>query len=601
MNKKWLSLIIIFICLSMGGIVVVQYLWIDNAMKIREAQFNQRINDALANVVNRLETTENMSLLSSHLISDSIRDLIRNLAGDSLFLEQSEIDPALLHDLLNDNPVMWAEERFISHNPRMKIRQYEEYQKQYQEAMAKLYEDQKYQQAIDSIMSGLKTNFMVQNDMVNIRFEWETSQIERLDSMWIVQEAVVKRIRSNGKKISPPRQSRYQASMVLEEKIKKLDRRASQLQDLIQRMAVEFEEIPRTIESRIDKTTLETTVKSSLADKDIHIPFEFAVFAPLNDTNPVPIRSAGYLDKHEAADHLVSLFPNDVIEKPDQLLIYFPGQKSHIIKSLSLLMIGSILFTLIIMASSGLSIYVIVRQKKISDIKTDFINNMTHEFKTPLATISIAADSINNPKVIESPEQIKSYTRIIKEENSRMNSRVEQVLQMSLLDSRDFSLRPEPLDFHELVRQTVNHFRLIVEKRSGTIEAFCDAVNHSVMADEGHMRNVLTNLLDNAYKYSISCPEITIRTGNRADMLFITVEDHGVGMTPEVQKKVFDKFYRVTTGNVHNIKGFGLGLSYVKAIVLAHHGSISLRSEPGKGSRFEISLPTLMREEVSGV
>ncbi|TSA27372.1 MAG: sensor histidine kinase [Bacteroidetes bacterium] len=646
MNKRWLSLLILFICLSMAGIILVQYLWIRNAMKIREAQFNQQVNEALGTVVDRLETTENLSLLSARLISDSIRDLIRTLASDSASVEQLQIDAGLLHDLLNDNPVHWAEKKVVRADPQVRVQPEEEYSKQYQQAMAKLYGDRKYQQSMDSIMSRIRTNLIVGNDWVNIQFEWESSQLERLDSMWVVQEEYIQRIPSDGRSVSvtagrpsrntyyfqdpqppperpderrktagrfvvthhppdpiivlpppPENQSRHSASKVLEEKIKKLDRRASQLQDLIQRMAVEFEEIPKTIETRIDKTILESTLKSSLADKEIAIPFEFAVFSPQNDGNPIPIRSAGYLDKHEAIDHEVSLFPNDVFEKPDQLLVYFPGQKSHILKSLSVLMLGSILFTLIIMFSSGLSIFVIVRQKKISDIKTDFINNMTHEFKTPIATISIAADSINNPKVIDSPDQIKSYTRIIKEENSRMNTRVEQVLQMSLLDSRDFNLQLEPLNLHKLISRTVDHFRLIVEKRGGTIEARFDASNPLVLADEGHMRNVLTNLFDNANKYSVSQPVITITTGNRADQFFFSVEDQGMGMTQETQKRVFDKFFRLTTGNVHNIKGFGLGLSYVKAIVLAHHGEIKLASETDKGSRFEISLPVMTRDE----
>lgn len=650
MNKKWLSFIILFICLSLAGIIVVQYLWIRNAMAIRETQFNQRVNDALGNAVSRLETNENMSLLSSRLISDSIRALIQSFAEDSLSLTQNQIDADLLHDALNNVPFRLIEERIVRTDPRTQVRSREQSYRHYEEFLKNQDMNERHQELLDSLVEQLKASIIVENDWVNIQFEWETSQLEKLDSVWVLQEQHFHQLVNEEKNLPqtyyrkpiyqdptqqdgsgrrvisridepnfrgnyfivgnnnapmavpppppPPRFSTVTSSKILEDKIRKLDKRASQLQDLIQRMAVEFEEIPRTVESRIDRNLLLSTLKSSLSDKDIVIPFEFAVYSPLNDSNPIPIRSAGFLDPHEATDHLVSLFPNDVIEKPDQLLVYFPGQKRHILQSLSVLMLGSALFTLIIVLSSGLSIFVILRQKKISDIKTDFINNMTHEFKTPIATISIAADSINNPKVIDSPDVIKSYTRIIKEENSRMNTRVEQVLQMSLLDSRDFKLHQEPLNLHELISRAVDHFRLIVEKRGGSVETRFEAFNPLVEVDEGHMRNVLMNLLDNANKYSVSQPQIIVVTGNRTGYFFFRVEDNGIGMNQDIQKRVFDKFFRVTTGNVHNIKGFGLGLSYVKAIVLAHKGEIQLSSIPGKGSLFEISLPVAKKDEV---
>jgi signal transduction histidine kinase len=238
-----------------------------------------------------------------------------------------------------------------------------------------------------------------------------------------------------------------------------------------------------------------------------------------------------------------------------------------------------------------------IRQKKISDIKTDFINNMTHEFKTPIATISIAADSITNPKVISEPETIRNFTRIIKEENNRMNTRVEQVLQMALLDSREFNLRPVLVDMNHLIEKVVSHYRLQIEKREGAITTKLEAEHALAEVDEDHIRNVLLNLLDNANKYSIIKPEIEVFSFNRSGKYYFGVQDRGMGMSHDAQRRVFDKFFRVTSGNIHNIKGFGLGLSYVKAIVLAHHGDISIQSELGKGSRFEISLPAITEQQ----
>ena len=235
-----------------------------------------------------------------------------------------------------------------------------------------------------------------------------------------------------------------------------------------------------------------------------------------------------------------------------------------------------------------------IRQKKISDIKTDFINNMTHEFKTPIATISIAIDSINNPKVIQRPDAIKNYTRVIKEENNRMNTRVEQVLQMALLDSSEFKLHEKVLDIHEVIRNVTDNIRLQTESRNGQLIVNLEAQRMQVHADESHMTNVLISILDNAIKYSPVNPEIRVSTINSGSSIIISISDNGIGMNSETQKKIFDKFFRVTSGNIHNIKGFGLGLSYAKAIVLAHKGEIKVTSEVEKGSRFDILLPNLV-------
>jgi signal transduction histidine kinase len=395
----------------------------------------------------------------------------------------------------------------------------------------------------------------------------------------------------------PPQRSKKDKRLLRDNSIQKLDNKAKKIQDFIKQMAIAIETKPEPIQQRINKKALQSTLSKSFTDKGIDLPFEFAVFSPSNNKNQIPIRSADFKNGYEQTEHRVSLFPNDLFQKPDLLLVYFPGQKTHVLKSLSLLLVGSILFTLIIIFSSGASIVVMIRQKKISDIKTDFINNMTHEFKTPIATISIAADSITNPRVISEPETIKNFTRIIKEENNRMNTRVEQVLQMALLDSREFNLRTVLVDMNLLIEKVVSHYRLQIEKREGLIVTRLDAENAMVAVDEDHMRNVLLNLLDNANKYSIIRPEIEVFSYNRSGKFFFGVMDRGMGMSPDTKRKIFDKFFRLTSGNIHNIKGFGLGLSYVKAIIMAHRGDIVVQSELGKGSRFEISLPQMKEYE----
>ena len=256
-----------------------------------------------------------------------------------------------------------------------------------------------------------------------------------------------------------------------------------------------------------------------------------------------------------------------------------------------LMLAGSAAFTLTILFSFAYTIQVIFRQKKLSDIKSDFINNMTHEFKTPIATISLAADAINNPKVQSDKTKMDYFTRIIKEENKRMNSQVENVLQMAQLEKGEMNLKISDLNLHAIIQNAVDLITIQVESNGGKIEQHLNASIPLLKGDQIHLSNVIFNLLDNANKYSREIPNIVISTYNNNNGIYVTVKDSGIGMHRDTIKKIFEKFYRVPTGNLHDIKGFGLGLSYVKAIVEQHKGKISVESEFGVGSTFEIYLP----------
>ena len=565
--------------------IVVQFFWIRNAFTVKEAMFNRSVNDALGNVVRKMETRENMFFISRNFEGDSILQIVKAFSKDTSRNFQRRYDSLMA---LSEVPML------NRHPPPPR--------------MPPLYPGHNhgtlhysYQLNIvpgsfsnDSVIVDLeKFNEIMQvPDFSNFTFHWE-DQMALLDSM---MESGNNMDVVHGQ-FPPyrPEPGGPDKKMSREDHIRKLENKARKIQELIKQMAIAIETKPAPIQQRINKASLQASLSKSLNDKGIDLPFEFAVFSPSNAKNPFPIRSRGFEKDFQSTEHRISLFPNDLFQKPDLLLVHFYGQKALVFKSLSWLLASSILFTLIIVLSSGASIVVMIRQKKISDIKTDFINNMTHEFKTPIATISIAADSINNPRVISEPDTIKNFTKIIKEENNRMNTRVEQVLQMALLDSRDFRLRPGLVNMNTLIERVVDHFKLQIEKRNGTVVVNLEAANAEILVDEDHIRNVLINLLDNANKYSISNPEITVFSSNRAGKYLFGVKDKGIGMTAEAQHKVFDKFFRVTSGNIHNIKGFGLGLSYVKAITLAHHGEINIESEPGKGSTFEISLPTLKK------
>ena len=251
----------------------------------------------------------------------------------------------------------------------------------------------------------------------------------------------------------------------------------------------------------------------------------------------------------------------------------------------------SLLFALIILGAFAYTIRVILQQKKLSEMKNDFINNMTHEFKTPIATISLASDSITNASVINNPDKIKRFANIIRQENNRMHGQVEKVLQMALVERGRIKLNFSNVNMHHVIDQAVSNMALQVERREGSISAQLDAIKCDMEGDLNHISNVINNLLDNANKYSPEKPEITVSTRNVSNGIEVTVSDNGIGMSKEAKKRIFEKFYRVHTGNLHDVKGFGLGLAYVKAMVTAHNGSVEVKSELGKGSSFILFFP----------
>ncbi len=335
----------------------------------------------------------------------------------------------------------------------------------------------------------------------------------------------------------------------------------------------------------IDEKLLRKLLREEFDDRAIPIDFTFSIDS--GDSIAYKVVNKGESLKW----YKVNMFPNDIFRKNLELALFFPERDQFIGRKTTWLLGLSVIFTLIIFFTFYWSIYLIVRQKKISEMKSDFINNMTHEFKTPIATISIAADSITNEKVIREEEKVRFFAGMIRKENIRMNEQVERILQIARLDRKEYEFNFQPADVHKLIEDAIDGILLQVEKRGGKIETSLEASNPVVMTDPVHFTNLIYNLLDNANKYSAQEPVIKVKTENNPKGIFISVEDNGIGMTKAVQSRIFDKFYRLPSGNVHNVKGFGLGLSYVKAILEANAGTIKVWSEPGKGSRFVVFIP----------
>jgi len=263
-------------------------------------------------------------------------------------------------------------------------------------------------------------------------------------------------------------------------------------------------------------------------------------------------------------------------------------------------MIGSsAILTLIILGIFAFTIYIIVQQKKLSEIKTDFVNNMTHELKTPISTISLASQMLRDRSIPLQKKNFENISNVIYDESKRLGFQVEKVLQMAIFEKGKLKIKPQEIDIHELIGNVVNNFIIQVRNQNGEIEQHLDATNPVVKVDEVHFTNIIFNLLDNAVKYSNGLTHIKVGTQNTRNQFLIYIEDKGIGITRENQKRIFEQFYRVPTGNIHNVKGFGLGLSYVKKIVDEHDGQITIQSEPKKGTRFEISIPINNKEDDS--
>ncbi|MEE9407229.1 MAG: HAMP domain-containing sensor histidine kinase [Polaribacter sp.] len=359
---------------------------------------------------------------------------------------------------------------------------------------------------------------------------------------------------------------------------------------------VQFSEFFRDVNSkkpiyqRISNRELSDVIKEELEKKNIYLDFKYGVYSA--DGLATKLKS-GYYTINKKDSEKYPLFFNTKGEVDYELYVTFPTKNEHILSGLSDILILSLFFIFIIIVAFSSSLYQLIRQKKISEIKTDFINNMTHEFKTPIATINLALDSIKNPKIINDNEKVLRYVQMIRDENKRMHSQVENVLRISRLEKNQLDISKEAIDMHDIIEDSIMHTSLLIDDRKGTVETHFKAIISEIQGNEFHLTNVIVNILENAIKYTVGAPKIDVYTESANKFFILKVKDEGIGMGKAVQKNVFNKFYREQKGNIHDVKGHGLGLAYVKEIVEKHHGTVFVESEKGKGSIFTLKLPLI--------
>ena len=542
MNKKIITGLIALMGFSILGIIIIQLVWMNNAIRVKNELFDRSVNEALTSTTNRLETMQDFRLINHFAFEDP--------------------------DHILNGPPPPPPPKF-PHQKSLRTKQGRERPPSRQIKMIVQSKQSKkgFQYQITTSDDSLKRSedvIYINRDSIEKTLGAEYKKgINRFDS-------VVENIELNDDTTSGIKHR-------IQVKSTRLKRVANKV---VQEISTWEEEVP------IDRVN--EVLKKELKNRNIPIPFVLGI-----------IEDSIFKDKSADADTLllsksqykVNLYPNDIFQKNALLSVYFPEKDSFIYQTLNWLLLISLIFSIIVLLTFGVSIYFILKQKKISEMKSDFINNMTHEFKTPLATISVAADSINNQKIIENPERIRYYIEMIKKENTRMNRQVEDILTIARLDKKDFEFKWEAFNLHDVIEDAIQSIVLQVEKKGGTIRSEFLATNPIATSDQNHFANLIYNLLDNANKYSPNAPEINISTRNTTKGVLITVTDKGIGMSKVVQSHIFERFYRQASGNIHNVKGFGLGLSYVKAVLEANRGSISVHSELGKGSRFEVFIP----------
>lgn len=363
---------------------------------------------------------------------------------------------------------------------------------------------------------------------------------------------------------------------------------------------------PVTIGKRFTATELQEKIKKAFNSLELDkVEFEFmlaTISSRTGNYGTIELRSKNFLVEYDdSVTNFSTAYPlyapsgsaAENLALDETLMVVALDWKDAAVKELRLRILTSILFTIIIITAFYLTVRTMLRQKKLGEIKNDFINNMTHEFKTPIATISLAVDAMKNEKVLQDRSKMSYFSAIIKEENQRMNRQVETILKASQLEKQEVELNIQPLHVHEIIKDVVDNFALQLQQKGGKAELELNATNDLVMADEVHFSNMINNLIDNAVKYSKENTPLLLKIATQSNVknLTIRVEDNGIGMNKETVKRVFERFYRAHTGNLHNVKGFGLGLSYVKTVVEAQGGDIKVDSVLGKGSVFNIELP----------
>lgn len=549
MNQFSFRITVILMSIALAGLIGLQFYWINHDLQIREQQFDQMVMQALNSIVEKVEQQEDMKIVVHNYLSTTDTTALSDTLSDNLFQQLDNI--ARQAPPMPPLPPGPPEINEVSERIKEKVRQ-----------IRARNQDQRIE----------GKQFITIDSTVDIRIEKDIQQKE-IVSVNVSDENQL-------------------FDSIARETERRMESKFKRLNTMMQKLTFQIGERSQNILERIPPQTLDTIIKAELSNHDVKLKYNFGI-SKNEQGNYLYLKPGTDTNKLLLANYKITIFPNDIFKRNEQLVIGFPQKFNYLVLGMWPMIGSSIVFTLIMLLGFVYVVKVILKQKKVASIKSDFINNMTHEFKTPIATIAIANESIKNPKVFNDPTKMEYYTGVIKDENQRMLQQVETVLQMAQIDKGELKLQFSKVDLKDLIQHAIGSAQLAIVQRNGKIDLIWNAENFTVDGDGNHLLNVFTNLLDNANKYSPESPQIIIEAISDDMNCFIKISDNGIGMTKETQRRVFDTFFRATTGNIHDVKGFGLGLSYVKAIVEQHNGNVAVQSELGKGSAFTVSLPII--------
>ncbi|HVA99510.1 MAG TPA: HAMP domain-containing sensor histidine kinase [Bacteroidia bacterium] len=535
MNKKNIRFISVFVSAALIGLIFIQLYWIQNAVKLKEQAFKEDVIEALNKVVYKMEKQSTASKLTKRF--NFRKQGIRWLHQEDSLDKNSHLVPSSEGDRKSYN--------VKSDKYNVKIFQ---------------------QMVADS--NGVEVKSSNQKSYISDSLN---SSAFNLDL--------------NFRKKNLQTEPKYDST---DERYKWFMHRSDMVNDIFDELV--SINVYKDYSQKVDTVLLDSLLRTELADKGVNTKYKFDIINS-DDKDSTKKNSSALDEKFAKSQFKVNLAPDNIFIKPQYLSLYFPNQTNYILSTLRLMLSISAALILFIILSFYYTISTILKQKKLSEIKNDFINNMTHEFKTPISTISLACEMLNDNSVHKSPEKTGNYLTMIREENKRLSLLVENILQTAILDKGAFKLKADRMDVHQILTHVLDNIRLQVESKQGEIITNLNAENHILEADRVHFSNIIYNLIDNALKYTLRNPIIEVTTKNIRNGIEIAINDNGIGISKENQKKIFETLYRVPTGNIHNVKGFGLGLSYVKTVVDKHNGTISVESELGHGTIFRIFLP----------
>ncbi len=524
--------------LALIGLIGVQIYWVDTAVTLHKERFRDNVNSALAVLVNNLEKKEALASLRSHYQG-------RYLFFDSDTLAEEGLATGIADSLFD-------------------YLQVTKFDRQNDQVVVDMVEAHGGQRITKQMVSSSK------NDRLGADLKQLNAEVEFEEGP--VSNIYVGRIGA-GNEVDSMVEVRVQHKTAI-------------IGDVVESLIkINLNE---SIEDRLLNVNLDSLLAGVLLQKEINAQYEYAVVDPHGTIRLGNLVDIGNL---QTADFRTDLFPNDILRDENQLILHFPHQQTYLLRTMWAVLLTASLLILAVVAGFYFSILTIIRQKKLSVIKNDFINNMTHELKTPISTISLACEALSDPDIGQRPVSVSRYISMIGDENKRLGMLVEEVLQSAVFDKGDFELKREEVDLHQLLQNVVDKIGIQVKERKGLLETHLKANLYQLKADRVHLTNVFYNLIDNANKYSRQQPKISVSTRNENDGVVISIADQGIGISKENQRKIFERLYRVPTGNLHDVKGFGLGLSYVRIVTERHGGKVEVQSELGKGSRFDVFIP----------